>query len=418
MRRWYFHTILEKLDQKQFTLIAGPRQSGKTTTLKQIEEYFREKNIPCSYIDLENIRIRSAVNEDPDNLLHYTDFPGLKNEERYFVLLDEVQNASDPSHLLKYLYDTYHPKLKIIATGSSSFYIDQKFTDSLVGRKRLITTSTLSFEEFLAYTQSEDLEQELHALQTNPKRKSTQRPQLIHALEEYLKYGGYPEVVLAKSHEEKLEILDDIALSMIQKDLIESGISDELNYHRLLRTLAFENGQLLNVHSLSHDLKLKRQLIESMIYIARKSLLISTLSPFHKNFRKELSKMPKLYFLDTGLRNYLANDFRVLGDRQDKGVLLENYLYCSLWRKYDPLQIHFWRTADAYEVDFVIESRKNSGQAYEVKWNCKQKMSKGQHHFIDHYKLFPLQKVCFTGAGPAEIDILNFNPANQMKTSG
>lgn len=88
------------------------------------------------------------MNENPENLLQYAGYFTRNEDKRFYVLIDEVQYVDNPANLLKYLYDEYHPDLKIIATGSSSFYIDKKFGDSLIGRKRLIQSSTLNFREF------------------------------------------------------------------------------------------------------------------------------------------------------------------------------------------------------------------------------------------------------------------------------
>lgn len=408
MHRWYFQIIIDRLDKKHFEIIQGPRQSGKTTVLKQVMAHLKQEGLPCTYIDLEDPTIRAQVDEHPEKLLQFTDFDQTA-ETRYFICIDEVQYASQPSHLLKYLYDHHHPKLKVIATGSSSFYIDNKFTDSLVGRKRLIKTGTLSFAEFLQFSGKEELHAEFTAMQSNPNRQSPMRPLLVRAIDEFLVYGAYPEVVLTKNESEKKEILRDIAVSMVPKDLVESKLTDVVKYDQLLRLLAAENGGLLNVNALSKSLKTGRHVLEDMIYIARKSFIIEAITPFFKNFRKELTKMPKTYFLDTGLRNYFVNDFRPLAQRQDKGLLLENYVFRHLWAHRDPHQVNFWRTADAYEVDFVDKIQPDTGRSIEVKFSGQRKLGVGQKRFAEHYKNFPLTKVCLDHVGEGDIDIFNFS---------
>ena len=407
MHRQYLSEIIERLDKKHFEIIQGPRQSGKTTVLKQVMDVLKEGGISCTYIDLEDPAVRAEVDEHPENLLQYTSF-GEGQDKRYFICLDEIQYAAQPSRMLKYLYDRYLPRLKIIATGSSSFYIDQKFTDSLVGRKRLIRTGTLSFAEFLSFSGKEALADEFEAMQRSVRRKSTHRPQLVQAFGDYLVYGGYPEVVLAKDPKEKRSILRDFAVSMVPKDLVESTASDPAKYDRLLRLLAAENGGLLNVQALSNALKVSRNELENMIYVARKSFIIETLTPFYKSFRKELTKMPKCYFLDTGLRNYFVNDFRPLDQRQDRGILLENHVFRHLWAARDPHQVHFWRTADAHEVDFVDKVHPDSGRAVEVKYDGSRRLGKGQKRFAEHYEKFPLIKVCLENVGEDDTDIFNF----------
>lgn len=408
MHRWYFQTIIERLDNKHFEIIQGPRQSGKTTVLKQVMAYLKQAGLPCAYLDLEDPAVRAEADKHPENLMQFTSYAAL-DAPRFFLCLDEVQYAKDPSHLLKYLYDHHHPRLKIIATGSSSFYIDHKFTDSLVGRKRLITSGTLSFTEFLMFSGKEKLHAEFEAMQRDASRKSALRPQLALALDEYLVFGGYPEVVLLKDSEAKREVLKDIAVSMVPKDLIESPVSDMVKYDQLLRLLSAENGSLLNVNAFSKSLKMPRQMLEEMIYIARKSFIIEAITPFYKNFRKELTKMPKTYFMDTGLRNYFMNDFRPLAQRPDRGILLENYVFRHLWARRDPHQVHFWRTADAHEVDFVDKLHPDSGRSIEVKFNGDRRLGIGQKRFAQHYTDFPLMKVCLENVSEGDTDIFNFS---------
>ena len=126
------------------------------------------------------------------------------------MLLDEIQYAANPSNFLKYLFDTYSPNLKIIATASSSFYIDKKFKDSLVGRKRLFHLRTLSFDEFLIFKDRDYLKFELEKIRKIREYKSIHYAEIIQYFYEYLTFGAYPQVVLTQSDEEKINILEEI----------------------------------------------------------------------------------------------------------------------------------------------------------------------------------------------------------------
>ena len=394
------------LDTKHFLILVGPRQTGKTTSLKQLHQYLDEQKRQCSYINLENPLVLEEVNKHPENLLKFTSFFQLNNGQKLFLLVDEVQYADDPSNLLKFLYDEYQNQLKIIATGSSSFYIDKKFSDSMMGRKRLIETGTLNFREFLHFTEHDDLVQELDFLTQQPEYRSLKKTQLESLLEEYMVFGGYPEVVLADSEQEKRIVLEGIATSITKKDLFDAGLTDDVKYAQLLKIIAAEVGGQLNLNEIIKSIKLSYYKAEEMVYVGRKAFIIDTVTPFFRNFRKEISKMPKVFMLDNGLRNFLMNDFRRPSQRQDKGQLLENYIFRLFWDRYRSDQLHYWRTADQYEVDFVIEDNREEGSAYEVKWNGSTSFTKGQKRFMETYPTFPLKKICWEHPGKDSIDVM------------
>ncbi|MEX0965999.1 MAG: ATP-binding protein [Bacteroidia bacterium] len=407
MERWYVRKLKEGLETKHFIILVGPRQTGKTTALTQLNQYLKAEGKAVAYINLENPLVLQEVNKHPEHLLNYTDFFRLPEGEKLFLLVDEVQYAADPSNLLKFLYDEYHDRLKIIATGSSSFYIDRKFGDSMMGRKRLVQSGTLNFTEFLHFSGNDALMDELDKLAQNPQYRSLQEPKLKNLLEQYLTYGGYPEVVLATDEKEKQMVLQGIGTSIIKKDLLDSGLTDDLKFAQFLRLLAGETGKQTNLNSISKSLKINNKKAEEMMYVARKSFIIETISPFFRNFRKELTKMPKAYFIDSGLRNFLINDFRRPSLRQDKGEVLENYVFRLLWDSYSTDQLHHWRTADQYEVDFVIENNREKGMAWEVKWDGETSLSSGQKKFAETYENFPLKKLCWQNPDANSIEILS-----------
>lgn len=128
-------------------------------------------------------------------------------------------------------------------------------------------------------------------------------------------------------------------------------------------------GNMVNSNELSNTLQMSGPTVDNYNYIMQKSFIVNLLTPFYGNLRKEITKMPKVYFSDNGLRNALLNNFSRLTDRSDKGALLENSVYNRLRKLYDGNDLHFWRTADDYKVDFVVEQGLNKGLAYELKYN-------------------------------------------------
>ena len=132
-RRKLFKKLKEHLDKKEFTILTGARQTGKSTLLKQLMAEVEAAGRQTVFLNLENKTVLADLDEHPFNLLKYLP----KGENRIIVFLDEVQYLTDPSNFLKLLYDEHVHQLKIVASGSSVFYIDDKFRDSLAGRKKL-----------------------------------------------------------------------------------------------------------------------------------------------------------------------------------------------------------------------------------------------------------------------------------------
>ena len=142
------------MQNNEVTIITGARQVGKTTILKQIENYLTEKGLPCFYINLEDPDYLHLLNDHPRNIFNLFSLP--KNQKIYF-LVDEVQYLDNPSNFLKYLYDEFSKRIKLIVSGSSAFYMDTKFKDSLAGRKKIFILYTLSLDEFLKFNNKQHL---------------------------------------------------------------------------------------------------------------------------------------------------------------------------------------------------------------------------------------------------------------------
>jgi predicted AAA+ superfamily ATPase len=244
MQRNLFEPLAAHLDKKEFTILTGARQTGKSTLLRQLETYCKELSKPCVFLNLENRDILSILNENPLNLLSY--LPDV--EGKAIVLLDEIQYLKDPSNLLKLLYDEHVERIKIVATGSSAFYIDDHFRDSLAGRKRVFQLLTCSFDEYLRLNGKEDLLVEYQRILSNKQAKTAQLEYLRQQWQSYLLYGGYPAVITEPDRKEKIERLKEIRDSFVKRDILESGVQNETAFFHLFRLLAEQRGCLLTFH--------------------------------------------------------------------------------------------------------------------------------------------------------------------------
>lgn len=153
---------------------------------------------------------------------------------------------------------------------------------------------------------------------------------LKYLFDEYLTWGGYPRVVLTFSSEEKQEILKELVYSYVKKDIFEAKIRQDEDFYRLFKILAGQVGSLVNSHELAATLNLSKTAVDNYLYVLQKSFHIRLVRPWFKNLRKELIKMPKVYFTDPGLRNFLVNDFQPWFSRKDQGQLLENGVFRQL----------------------------------------------------------------------------------------
>ncbi len=405
----YLYKKLEKhLDHKNYTIITGARQVGKTSILKQLYHHLKGQNREVALLNLEDKSLLNELNEDVKSIFNRVKIKPQKiieeqTKSRIYLLIDEIQYLDDPTNFLKYLYDEYEYNVKVVATGSSAFYIDTKFKDSLAGRKRIFQLYPLSFNEFLVFKKQETVNEEITYMVSEPSYVSEYKLSTQSYLIEYLTYGGYPAVVLEKDRAEKVLLLNELKNSYLRRDVIESGVDKENKFMMLVQLLADQTGSIVNKNELGNTLGLDNKTVERYTYILEKCFHIDLLKPFYRNLRKELTKMPKVYFNDIGLRNAILGRFENPRERMDKGMLLENFIYNQLRIKHSSNDIKYWRTTEKNEVDFIIEESFNKGYALEVKWECSQFNIKKYKKFVATYPDFPLSCIDFNN-----IEILTY----------
>ena len=385
MKRNLFKQLVSHLDKKEYTIITGARQTGKSTLLRQLEEYCIAKQHPVLHINLENKNILSELDKSPLNLLSFLPI----SEKRITILIDEIQYLQDPSNFLKLIYDEYAEKIKLVVTGSSAFYIDDTFKDSLAGRKKIFNLLTCSFDEYLRLSQKEELADEIARIQSNTDAKSLQLEILQQEWENYTIYGGYPAVITEPDKQEKIARLAEIRDSFTKRDILESGVQNETAFYNLFRIIANQSGNLVNANELSKSLRIKCETINHYVRILQKCFHVAIVKPFSRNIRKELIKMPKSYLMDTGLLCSLLNNFQPFHLRSDKGMLWENSYYRILCDKYGQDNILFWRTSDNNEVDFILPYLENP-YAIEIKYNERLIKESKYKKFIENYPDIPL----------------------------
>lgn len=387
MKRKIFHELAAHLEKRPYTLLTGARQTGKSTLLKQLQEYVRDKGQISLFLNLEDKRVLSDLNENPEHLLKYLP----KEGEKSVVFVDEIQYLEDPGHFLKLLYDRYADNLKIVASGSSAFYLNSQFKDSLAGRKRIFQLFTCDFEDFLMLQGKEDLWQDTYRLAHKEGARSVHLQALRVEFEKYILYGGYPAVVMEPDVKEKIELLKELRDAFIKRDVMEAGVQNEELFYRLFRILAAQCGQLTNTNELSVTLGSRHETIGSYLLIMQKCFHLALIKPYSRNLRKELTKMPKAYLLDTGLRNSLVQNFQPFGVREDRGILWEQVVFLRLLQRYGLDSIRYWRTSDQKELDFIVQNSEGPSLAIEAKYDNKRWKASKYRQFLEAYPEFSLQ---------------------------
>ncbi len=374
---------MTELSNNKILLLIGPRQVGKTTLLKQLQKEVQDKK--TFFINLEFTDKKKLLDEDPLNIFQLS---GIDSKAEQIIFIDEVQYLNNPSNFLKLLYDEYHENVKLVVSWSSSFYIDEKFKDSLMGRKRMFELFTLDFEEFLDFREEQQLKEILF---THRKMPLWYIERINELFREYITYWGYPEVVLTPDVEQKIELLGSLSSDYIKKDLYDSRIEWIDKFFAILRILASQVGELVNMRDIASTLEIDVRTVEKYLHIMRKSYSLALVKPFRTNVRAELIKMPKVFFFDLGLRNAFLNDFKTISERIDKGKCFENLVWREFVLKCWVDAVQYWRDQSKNEVDFILKRK----QAYEAKFSNNLVRQSKYKIFRETYPGIPLEFVTF-----------------------
>jgi len=383
IKRTIFSQIASHINEPEMTMILGPRQTGKTTLLAQLKNYLLENKISQEKnILIFNLDFISDLELFKSQAEFFNYLKARTGKEKLYVFVDEAQRVENAGVFFKGIYDKKLP-VKFVLTGSSSFELKANLSEPLTGRKMIFTVYPFNFYEYLL-SKDEHLAELLNLEDiSNYDKKS-----LLNNLYGFMNYGGYPRVALEENEEKKRQLLKEIYSSYIEKDIIGLlRIKNFSGYAKLMKIIAEQIGGLANYHELSQTAGLSFRTIESYLEILEQTFVIERITPFFKNIRKELSKMPKIYFIDPGLRNSSINSFKSLEIREDRGALLENYVFSALTKKKKE-NLHFWRTKDKSEVDFIIE---NSEEIIPLEVKAvsllKPEITRGMRNFISRYNL-------------------------------
>jgi predicted AAA+ superfamily ATPase len=347
--------VEDSLFKGRIIVIYGARQVGKTTLIKEIQKGYPDISV---YLNCDEPDIREAFTNATSTEIKA--FIGNKK----LVFLDEAQRVKNIGLSLKLMVDNF-PKVQVIATGSSSFDLSNQINEPLTGRKY----------EFHLYPFSVSELEQVYPW-----------PELKRILEKRIILGMYPEVV-QQSQGEAGSLLKNIAQSYLYKDVLQyQGIKNPEALEKMLQALALQIGSEVSYNELAGIVGIDKKTAAGYIQLLEKAFVIFRLKPFSRNLRNELSKLRKVYFFDTGIRNALINNFNPFRLRQDVGALWEDFLISERLKFNNntarEANIYFWRTHQQQEIDYLEEAQGRLW-GFEFKW------TKGNYRsprlFLDAY---------------------------------
>lgn len=351
--------------QYPILIVTGPRQSGKTTLC---QNYFNKK----PYVSLEDPDNRIFVEEDPRGFL-----------EKYKkgAIIDEVQNCPDLFSYLQTFVDKEKKMGQFILSGSQSFTLFSKVSQSLSGRASIL--------ELLPFSR-EELEKNKRSF---PK------------LNETIFSGFYPPIY--DRNIPPTGFYENYIKTYVERDVRQLiNIQNLTQFQIFIKLCAGRTGQILNLSSLANDCGITHNTARSWLTLLEASYIIFLLKPYYKNFGKRLIKMPKLYFYDTGLLSYLLTIKKPdeITSHSMKGALYENYIIAEVKKHYSNRsfkeELYYIRDSNGNEVDLLIE-RNDKLYLYELKagMTLNSDYFKGIEHYKKHLPVKINSHLIFAGEG-------------------
>ena len=347
IERSLFKEIKPYFDSSQAIIITGMRRTGKTSLLQFIYQRIDSSN--KLFLDLENPLNQKYFEEsDYEKIKSELEILGLNFTKKPYLFLDEIQLVKNLPSVVKYLIDHY--KVKCFLTSSASFYLKNLFSESLAGRKYLFELFPLTFKEFLLFKNSKIILPKNVGLITKPIFDT-----VLNLYNEYLLFGGFPEVVLKKSIEEKKKSLEDIFTSFFQLEVLRLGDFRKNKAIRdLIMVLMERIGSKLVIQKISQELGISRPTIYEYLSFLESTYFLFLVRPFSKKRDVEIRKAPKVYLCDSGLANHFA--------KLNEGTVFENNVFQNLRTKG---RINYYQRKSGVEIDFILDK----SRAFESKIN-------------------------------------------------
>ena len=340
-KRTIFDSLEAHLSEPEVTVITGMRRTGKTTALKFLLGKTAHEN--KVYLDLERLEYRRIFTQGSFTSMQADlGFLGYDFSKAGVIAMDEVQLVPDVVSFIKYFHDNF--PVKFLISGSSSYYLKNRITESLSGRKRIFEMYPLDFLEFLRFKGVD--EAPLLPQRLQPFRQLV-FSQYQHLYEEFLRHGGFPQVVLAESPEKKDQALKDILNSYLELDvkiLSDYSLIDDL--YKLVTLLSSRIGNKLDYQKIGVLMGLSRHKIRDYLQLFEATYLLHLVKPFAPNPDRSIAVQPKIYVADNGLVSQLA--------QVGSGAAFENSIAIQLLRLG---KLNYYQKKTGQEIDFILDEK-------------------------------------------------------------
>lgn len=353
---------LEPADER-VTLVIGPRQSGKSTLLWHT---LADQGSPCLYLNCEDPSIRAwlvspaAFLADLEEILP----AGIA------LFFEEIQFLEEAGLFLKGLVDRRIGR-PIYATGSSAFHLEAATRESLAGRAIRHLLLPYSVAEIASSIGGQPALRQLRLNEAFPRLQV---------------FGSYPRVYSAAEPSREIAGLVEAFIVRDASDRFQIRRPDA--FRKVLELAASQAGNLCNFSEWASLSAVSNDTVIDYCRLLEETHVLRLLRPFVGGKRAELTSVPKVFFLDNGVRNQLFGGFGALADRSDRGALFENFVFTEIAKSTNPLldSLHFWRSKSGAEVDFVL--RRNDGLiAIEAKaGDARGRISRSARSFVEAYE--------------------------------
>ena len=365
-------SILPLFERKEVLALAGVRRSGKTSLMhliiKDLLKKIESKQI--MYVNLEDPTFERSTLEEI-----YKNYEELMlPDHSQYLFLDEIQSKEGWEKWVKKIYDS-RKKVKITITGSNSSLLKSEFSTYLAGRNLTYEVYPLSFPEHLAFN---DLTLRTEAELLNSRSK------INHHLNHYMKFGGYPEVVLENDEKMKITLLKEYFSAILSRDILARyDVKERAKLENLAVYLLTNSPGIISAKSLSKIVNLNIKTVQEYLEHLESVYLFFFVNHFSYSLKAQLTYPRKVYCVDTGMKSAVSFSFS-----KDSGHFMENLVYLKLRQMGE---IYYWKDRDA-DIDFVLKQgkivKKLIQSCYDIKnEKTKKRETKSLLKAMEHFKM-------------------------------